>query len=138
MTWWSLPLYWACLGPPPMSKYRSKSRRTTPWTNVRSATPLQSAIDSWNQGNFTRGHPDVSSTGEVEFLNSFTVSACRHCGSSNIIKFGVTGIRIKRYRCKDCGKTFTVLTNTIFDSQKISLSEWLDFLLDIFSYSSFT
>jgi hypothetical protein len=30
------------------------------------------------------------------------------------------------------------LTNTIFDSHKIPLSEWLDFLLSIFGYGSFS
>lgn len=121
-----------------MNINRSKSRRTTPWTDDCNATPLQLSIDLWNQSNYRRRHPSISATGEVELLNSFVVSECRHCGSCNVVRFGKTGIGVNRYRCKECGKTFTPITNTIFDSRKISLSEWLDFLLDILSYSSFT
>lgn len=121
-----------------MSKITSKSRRKTLWTDKETATPLQATIDSWNQNNYYRRHPRITETGEVDLINSFEVSECPHCSSSNIIKFGYTNIGIRRYRCKDCGKTFTALTNTIFDSRKISLSEWVDFLLDLFDFFSFS
>jgi hypothetical protein len=41
------------------------------------------------------------------------------------------------FRSKGCGRTFNVLTNTIFDSHKVALTEWLDFLLTVFGYGSF-
>lgn len=125
-------------GPPPMKNIRSKSRRRTSWTDDKTATPLQAAIDSWNQRNYERRHPDITETGEVELLNSFTVLECKHCGSNRIVKYGKTNLGINRYRCKECGKTFTIITNTIFDNRKISISEWLDYLLDLFGFSSFT
>ena len=50
--------------------------------------------------------------------------------------FSETGIR--RYRCRECGRRFTVITNTIFDSRKLPVSEWVCFLLDLFGYSSFS
>ncbi len=42
------------------------------------------------------------------------------------------------YYCKDCKKRFTPTKNTIFENHKISLTEWIEFLLDIFNYGSTT
>lgn len=136
MTWWSLLLHLNCIGPPPMNNIKTSSRRVTPWTDDKSATPLQSSIDTWNHYNYERRHPSVSEAGESKLINSIPLTVCRHCSGSNIIRHGLTSTGILRYKCKDCGKTFTALTNTIFDSRKIPISEWLDFLLDIFGYSS--
>lgn len=49
---------------------------------------------------------------------------CPHCCKKNIVKFGKTRGK-QRFRCKDCGKTFTPLTKTIFADSKLSLSVWL-------------
>lgn len=121
-----------------MKKIISKSRKKTPWSGLPEATALQVYIDDCNMSNYNRRHPQCTDTGEAALLNSFDVSECRRCMSSEIQKFGYTANGIRRYRCKECGKTFTVLTNTIFDSHKIPLSEWLDFLLSIFGYGSFS
>jgi transposase-like protein len=121
-----------------MKKIISKSRKKTPWSGLPEATALQVYIDDCNLSNYNRRHPQCTDTGEAALLNSFEVSECRRCMSSEIQKFGYTANGIRRYRCKECGKTFTVLTNTIFDSHKIPLSEWLDFLLSIFGYGSFS
>ncbi len=120
-----------------MKKIRSKSRRKTPWSDTPEATALQAFIDESNQDNYHRKHPAISDTGEAELLNSLDVQDCRHCKSTAIQKFGFTANRVCRFRCKSCGRTFNVLTNTIFDSHKIPLTEWLDFLLTIFGYGSF-
>ena len=37
----------------------------------------------------------------------------------------------------ECGRRFNILTNTVFDSHKISISEWMGFFLDIFGFGSF-
>ncbi|MDA3821184.1 MAG: hypothetical protein PF450_01040 [Bacteroidales bacterium] len=115
----------------------SKSRRRTPWSGVENATTLQSFIDECTQNNYHKKHPKPTETGEAELLISFDIAECRRCGSSKIQKFGYTPNGIRRYRCKECGRTFTVLTDTIFDSHKIPLTEWLDFLLSIFGHGSF-
>jgi len=65
------------------------------------------------------------------------VTQCKYCGSPLIRKEGYSDKEIRRYRCKECGKRFNILTNTIFDSHKLSLSEWMGFLLDIFGFGSF-
>ena len=120
-----------------MKNIKSKSRRRTPWSDVPDATELQAFIDDCNQNNYYKRHPQLADAGETTLLNSFDMRECRHCQSSDMQKFGYTSNRIRRFRCKDCGRTFTVLTNTIFDNHKIPISEWLDFLLSIFRYGSF-
>jgi transposase-like protein len=44
---------------------------------------------------------------------------CTHCHSNNAVRFGKYNVAMgnrtlqrQRYRCKDCGKTFTDVTNT--------------------------
>lgn len=116
---------------------KSSSRRVTPWTGNPEATPLQKAIDTWNQDNYNRRHPKELDRSECDWVNSLPVEECMHCHSINIFSRGRTAAGIRRYQCKDCGKTFTPITNTIFDSRKIPISQWLDFLFDLFGYSSF-
>lgn len=135
--WKSLPFEAYFLGLPTMN-YKSDSRRRTPWTGKDDATPMQRFIDSCNTANYNKKHPLVKDSPERELLNAYTVEACRHCGSKKIKAFGTTSAGTKRYYCKDCHKTFTVLTNTIFDQRKIPISEWLDFFLSLMGYGSFT
>lgn len=49
---------------------------------------------------------------------------CIYCGSKNVIKYGWRG-PARRYKCKNCGKTFTDTTGTIFENSKIKPSTWL-------------
>lgn len=119
------------------TNFKRSSRRITPWTGDPGATPLQKAIDTWNQDNYDRRHPKALDQSECDWINSIPVDECRHCHSSKIFSRGKTATGIRRYQCKDCGKTFTPITNTIFDSRKIPISQWLDFLFDLFGYSSF-
>lgn len=118
-----------------LSQYGS-SRSRTIWTGVEDANPLEKAVDLWNHDNFNRRHPIGPDPGEVNWINSIDLGCCKYCGSSSIIRYGKTDTGIRRYRCKDCGKVFSPITNTIFDSRHIPLSQWHDFLLDVFSYSS--
>lgn len=38
--------------------------------------------------------------------------------------------------CNTCKRYFNVLTSTLFDNHKISISEWIEFCLDIFRFES--
>lgn len=124
------------MGLPNMNNMKSSSRKNTPWSLSDAATPLQRFIDSVNRRNYDNRHPSLDSTGEAEFINSYEQKSCRHCGSERIKMFGKTKNGIIRYRCNECGRTFTPITNTIFDSHKVSITEWMDFLLSIFGYGS--
>lgn len=116
---------------------KTKSRRRTPWTGVDKATPLQAFIDSCTERDYNHRHPDLRSSGEAQWLNSHEPGKCRFCGSERISKEGFSENGIRRYRCKDCGRRFNILTNTVFDNHRLPISEWIGFLLDIFGYGSF-
>lgn len=116
---------------------KTKSRRLTPWTGRGDSTPLESYIDLCTRRDYEHRHPAILASGEAALLNSFEVKECRYCGSRSITKEVFSGTGIRRYRCKECGRRFTVISNTIFDSRKLPVSEWVCFLLDIFGYSSF-
>lgn len=118
------------------NKYRNASRRRTPWDNSPELTPIEVFIKSKYLDSFNQKHPKLSETNEFEFLNAYSISECRHCHSNNIRKFGFTKNKIQRFQCLECHKTFTVLTNTIFEDHKISITEWIEFCLDIFRYES--
>lgn len=43
---------------------------------------------------------------------------CPHCQGRHIVRFGYSRQGAQRYRCNDCGKTFTATTKTIFAHAK--------------------
>ena len=52
---------------------------------------------------------------------------CPICGKKHIQKFGSSS-GIQRYRCKDCGKTFTEYTKTVFFSTKKDYDTWFKYI----------
>lgn len=54
----------------------------------------------------------------------------------DVRKRRVQGIGVRSFECCECGKKFTALTGTIFDSKKIPISEWIEFLLHLFEFHS--
>ena len=66
------------------------------------------------------------------------IEKCPHCGSVRIRKCGKRKDGVQTYQCLDpsCGKRFNPLTNTVFDSRKIPLTEWAEYLIHLFEYHS--
>src|SRR5580700_3983112 len=67
----------------------------------------------------------------VEFIEEHRwgkTPACVHCGSIDVYKMvdSKTGERNKRYlwRCKDCGKQYTVRIGTVYEDSRIELRHW--------------
>lgn len=116
---------------------RTKSRRRTPWTDEQCVTPAQSFVEECTGEAYDSKHPTIKGSPEVGFLNGLRPRACGHCGAVGFVKRGFTSNGIQRYKCLECGRTFNVLTGTLFDGHKIPITEWLGFLLDIFGYGSF-
>jgi len=54
---------------------------------------------------------------------------CPDCGSTEYKLIGHTPNGRQRYECKECGKPYTILTNSIFHSTKKSLSDWCLYLV---------
>ena len=116
---------------------KSESRSNTPWTNVANATPLQKGLDKAVKTTYEFKHKPILNKSELNIFNSVVITKCRYCGCNSFIKNGKTPDGLQKYKCKNCFKTFTIITHTIFDSHKIPLSEWVDFLRNIFSFQSF-
>ena len=120
-----------------MTKHITSSRKRTPWTGKDDATPLQAFIDTSNVANYEKKHPSISVTEESTMLNAYSPNVYRYCQSPRIQKYGFTGNYVRRYRCLDCRRTFTVTTGSIFDNHKIPISEQIDYLLGLFRIQSF-
>ena len=114
------------------------SRRKTPWDDCKQKTDLQVFIASKYRKNYDIRHPKLNETDEALILNSIKINECRYCSSIKIRKRGKTKNGIQLYYCTRCNKRFTATTNTIFENHKISITEWIEFLLDLFNYSSTT
>ncbi len=116
-------------------KSHGKSRRKTPWDGKTELTPTQEFLRTHYKKHYEARHPKLSTTGEAEMINSFVPVRCPYRGSERFNKRGLTTNGIQRYRCS-CGQTFVPTTHTIFDGRKISVSEWMEYCLNLFRYVS--
>ena len=116
-------------------KSRDKSRRKTPWDEVEEVTATQSFLRTHYKEHYSARHPRLSETGEAAMVNTFVPKKCPYCGSERFIKRGLTANGIQRYSCV-CGQRFLPTTHTIFDGHKISVSEWMEYCLNLFRYLS--
>ena len=116
-----------------MNKY--KSRKATPWDEVSELTPTQSFLKQHYQDHYAERHVLIRDSAESEIINSFLPIRCPHCGSEKFKKCGHTASNVQRYQCV-CGKTFLPTTGTIFDEHRISISEWMEYCLNLFRHVS--
>ena len=116
-------------------KSYSKSRRKTPWDGDTTMTATQEFLQSHYKEHYAARHPKLNETCEAEMINSFTPMNCPYCGSERFIKRGLTANGVQRYSCS-CGQRFIPTTRTIFDGHKISISEWMEYCLNLFRYVS--
>jgi len=116
-------------------KSSRKSRRKTPWDGVKELTPTQKFLQAHYKEHYTARHPRLCETGEAEMINSFMPTKCPYCSSEQFIKRGLTANGIQRYSCV-CKQRFLPTTHTIFDGHKISVSEWMEYCLNLFRYLS--
>lgn len=118
------------------TKYKNHSRKKTPWDHNNDLSPMESFIKSKYLDSYDYKHPSIKDTKEADLLNSYEVSCCKRCNSLDFKKKGLTKNGIQRYFCNTCKRYFNVLTSTLFDNHKISISEWIEFCLDIFRFES--
>jgi len=111
------------------------SIKRLPWNDKKDKSPIEELISSTMDEWYLAKHREPSSE-EISLINSITPLRCHHCESKSFIKYGKYKNGINRFKCKGCGKTFNNLTNTIFDSHKIPISEWFEYLLHLFEFHS--
>lgn len=116
-------------------KNPNKSRRKTPWDKEIELTATQKFLKEQYKESYESRHPKLSETGEAAMINSFTPRKCPYCSSEKFIKRGFTSNGVQRYMCS-CGQRFLPTTHTIFDGHKISVSEWMEYCLNLFRYLS--
>jgi len=112
-----------------------KSRKETPWDKMEELTPTQDFLRKHYIIRYDQRHPQLKDMEEADMVNSYVPAKCPHCGSDSFIKYGHDKYGINRYQCT-CGRIFKPTTSTIFDSRKISISEWIEYSLNIFRYVS--
>lgn len=119
-----------------MGKRRQeKSRRKTPWDGSNEMTATQEFLHRTYQEHYQQRHPPLRETGEAEMINAFIPSQCPICGELLFKKDGLDHNGIQRYKCRK-GHKFRPTTGTIFDCRKISVSEWIEYCLNVFRYVS--
>jgi len=114
-----------------------KSRRKTPWDGVHKLTPTQAFLKENYDMRYNVHHRKVGESGEAEMVNSYAPAKCSSCGSEAFKKNGYTDSGVQRYRCV-CKKDFLPTTGTIFDDHKLSISEWMEYCLNLFRHVSIT
>jgi transposase-like protein len=112
-----------------------KSRRKTPWDGVCELTATQMFLKEQYKMRYADRHGKVSESGESALVNSFSPMKCPFCGGLDFIKRGFTAGGIQRYLCA-CKKAFVPTTGTIFDEHKLSISEWIEYCLNLFRHVS--
>lgn len=120
-----------------MTVDRVKSRKKTPWDGEGDLTETQEFLRQHNAMHYADRHRVVSESGEADMINSYIPSKCPFCTSEAFKKNGHTKSGVQRYMCL-CGKTFLPTTGTIFDEHRISISEWMEYCLNLFRHVSIT
>lgn len=70
----------------------------------------------------------LNNSSSQEDINRFENGVvCPICGKKHIQKFGKSS-GIQRYKCKDCGKTFTEYTKTVFFCTKKDYDTWFEYI----------
>lgn len=52
---------------------------------------------------------------------------CPHCDSNKIVKMGKNGSH-QKFKCKECGKMYSIKTNTLFAHSNKSIDVWKDYI----------
>jgi transposase-like protein len=114
-----------------------ESRKKTPWDGVAKLTETQEFLRQHYATHYADRHRALSESGEADMINSYVPMKCPFCASEKFKKSGHTKSGVQRYMC-GCGKTFLPTTGTIFDEHRISISEWMEYCLNLFRHVSIT
>jgi len=116
---------------------KHQSRKATPWDEVIELAPTQEFLKQHYQDHYAERHVVIRDSDEAKLINSYIPNNCPFCGSNKFKRSGHTSNRVQRFKCV-CGKTFLPTTGTIFDEHRISISEWIEYCLNLFRHVSIT
>lgn len=112
--------------------YVSKKARWSYKTNI---TTLEAFINNVYFSHYNLKHPKIVDSLDSIMFSNFYLISCTYCESIEFIKKGLSRHKKQRYSCKECQKRLIFSTGTLIDHHIIPLSEWIEFLLNIFSFS---
>ena len=118
------------------NRYHSHSRRKTPWDEEEEVSDVASFVRDEYRSHYFYHHRPLSETGDSKLLNKFIPQSCPYCHGKKYKRNGHTTYGLQKYKCSDCKRNFTITTGTIFQDHKLSISEWIEYLLNLFGYSS--
>lgn len=110
------------------------NRQTKNSSYRKLASLLKDSEDDFEMQILSRILDDYNSYHEHDFLSFEKLVSkerkleCPSCHSINVLKNGKDKNGTQRYKCKDCGKNFNILENTLFFSSKINIKAWYAFL----------
>ena len=115
-------------------KHQAKSLRSS-FGRIPKGSPLSAlavnTVDEWFDAKHRKPCLD-----EDVLANSLSVQSCPCRGSQDIIRNGKRKDGIQTYLCLRSGHKFNPLSGTPFDSHKIPVSEWTEFLIRLFQHQS--
>lgn len=109
--------------------------KSYPKRKGKSLSPIERMVDSTISEWYREKHRRLSAE-EIAMVNSARVPGCPFCGSEALAKDGRRKDGIQKYLCRSCGRRSNPLTGTVFDSRKIPISEWIEYLLHLFEFHS--
>ena len=117
---------------------KSVSRRATPWDglNAENLTPMQGYLRTLYHKGYDDHHKTLAEMNDAELFNAYVPNSCPYCGQQKFIKYGKYGTGLIRYKCKECGRSFNITTGTVFEDHKLSVGEWIQYLLNLFDFVS--
>lgn len=116
-------------------KNKDSSRWGAPFLTGGKLSPTDKMVAS-TLGEWYEAKHRKPSEEEIALINAIIPPSCPFCGSADFVKNGRRKDGVRRFLCRGCGKTFGALTGTIFDSHKIPMSEWIEYLLHLFEFHS--
>lgn len=135
---YTLKLYF--IGDGTMAKKRITEKDIVKMLNGSGAPSKRTVLKALKEAGLFDFEEDIESIyARAELNNKFNKMLnidiqCPHCGKKHIIKHGYTNSGLSKYKCKDCNKIFTILTNSIFDNSKYSLDIWADLIKEMMEH----
>ena len=104
-----------------------------------SVKEAEALLTKYNEKHKKKIRVKAPSTSEMEakILNAYSPFVCIQCGSTHIVKNGQTpGTKLQKYRCKECGRSFNILSDTFMDKSTIPWDVWVYVLQQMLNYIS--
>ena len=99
------------------TQYKNHSRKRTPWDCNTSLSPMETFIKSKYLDSYDYKHTFIKETMEADLLNSYEVTCCKRCASTDFKKKGgyQRSIQLSKeyslYRQNFCGCVFSKKEN---------------------------